>query len=291
MPNVKISVAEQMLCSATRLQIFRAGMPRSTGTGFYYAVEIDSGSAIHLLVTNKHVLGDGDHAAITMHVGEPPDGETIPASFRTFFIQLAGKRLDHPDPAVDLAAVMLGPTINGAIAEGTPPFYVTLTQNVIPSSDQWSKFDALEQVTMIGCPRGLFDESNNLPIARRGSTASHPAKKFQGKDEFLVDLACFPGSSGSPVFLHDRGGWFDRVENSFNIGGGRVLLLGVLYAGPTILNTGEIVLAHQPSFNVATTMHLGQVIRSSALQEFDRYITKSVQKRDIIPETRQTSAE
>lgn len=140
-----------------------------------------------------------------------------------------------------------------------------MNKSVIPASDDWQYFDAIEEVTMIGCPNGISDEVNNLPISRKGITASSLAKNYNGKPEFMVDMACFPGSSGSPVFVYDRNGYVDRKTGSYMVGSSRLLLVGILYAGPLITNTGTIVLGQTPTVQVAAMMHLGNVIKSSEI--------------------------
>ncbi len=44
---------------------------------------------------------------------------------------------------------------------------------------------------MIGYPNGIWDEANNMPIIRRGITATHPNFNYNGKPEFMIDAACF----------------------------------------------------------------------------------------------------
>ena len=58
---------------------------------------------------------------------------------------------------------------------------------------------------MIGYPIGLIDEYNNKPIVRKGITATTYNIDYNGKKEFLIDIACFPGSSGSPIFIRRDG--------------------------------------------------------------------------------------
>jgi hypothetical protein len=127
---------------------------------------------------------------------------------------------------------------------------------------------------MVGCPNGLFDASNNLPMFRKGITASHPAKNYQGRSEFVVDLACFPGSSGSPVFLYSTGANFDRSSGNYSLGNIRMFLLGVLYAGPTINQQGRIVLSKDPSVSISAMMHLGMVVKSTRILDFEDMVRK-----------------
>lgn len=86
---------------------------------------------------------------------------------------------------------MIGAALNLFQNLGKPLFFVTFNKGSLPPADQWNKFDAIERVTMVGCPRGLFDDINNMPIVRSGATATDIAKNFQGKNEFMVDMACF----------------------------------------------------------------------------------------------------
>lgn len=148
--------------------------------------------------------------------------------------------------------------------------------DIIPADDDWQFFDAIEDVTMVGCPRGLYDEVNNLPLVRRGITATSLANRYNGKDEFVVDMACFPGSSGSPIFLFNQNGYLDRKKNSMMMGSTRILLAGVLYAGPLITNQGEIVLGQAPRIEVASMMHLGYAVRSTALRAIDERVRRIV---------------
>lgn len=101
---------------------------------------------------------------------------------------------------------------------------------------------------MIGYPNGIWDAKNNLPIIRKGVTATHPAINFNGKSEFLTDIASFPGSSGSPVFLLNVGGYMDSQGNVF-MGTSRVKLLGVHYAGALHTATGDIKIVYSPTSN------------------------------------------
>ena len=68
------------------------------------------------------------------------------------------------------------------------------------------------QVTMVGYPSGLWDSKNNYPIVRQGNIATPPNVDFNGKEEFLIDIALYPGSSGSPVFLIDHISYIDQSE-------------------------------------------------------------------------------
>lgn len=275
-----MTLAEELLYSTVKIDRLRAGNKVGSGTGFFWTVPVAGGNEVSLLVTNKHVLEDCD--AITALCHEAVEGGAGPSGqiARAELTLPTGPAWQHSDVAVDLCAVPFGKILNQAVAAGKPLFLKTLSLDNLPSDDQWENFDSIEDVVMIGCPRGIYDEFNNLPIARRGITATPLGKLYGGREEFMVDMACFPGSSGSPVFLLDKGGHFDRSQNSFVLGQGRFFFVGILYAGPLITNQGEIVLSQQPRVEIAAMMHLGQVIRSSALRELDAEIQRHHGKPD-----------
>lgn len=126
---------------------------------------------------------------------------------------------------------------------------------------------------MIGYPNGLWDSVNNMPIVRRGSMATNISLDHNGKREFVIDAACFPGSSGSPVILFNKGGYTDKKGN-LNWGNGRLYLLGILYAGPQLTVTGEIKVVTVPNVQqkALSVSHipnnLGYIIKSNVILDF-----------------------
>jgi hypothetical protein len=144
----------------------------------------------------------------------------------------------------------------------------------IPTNEQWNSFSAADSLLMVGYPIGLADNVNNMPVFRRGIAATQPWLDYEGKKEFLVDMACFPGSSGSPVLYFDHGinlaagGGF-----TFTGGGPRMALLGIQYAAPVYTERGQIVVQPIPTRQdvfalTQMSIHLGHVIKSTCLLEF-----------------------
>lgn len=76
---------------------------------------------------------------------------------------------------------------------------------MIPNEEQIKQMDAIEPITFIGYPNGIWDSTNLLPVARRGTTASPIEVDFEGSPRFLIDASVFGGSSGSPVFILNQG--------------------------------------------------------------------------------------
>lgn len=125
-------------------------------------------------------------------------------------------------------------------------------------------------LTDAGYPIGLSDIYNHKPIIRKGITASHPKKNYKGKDEILVDMACFPGSSGSPVFIFNQGSYTVPEGLAF---GNRILLLGVLYGGPQFNAQGILTFHNLPNVPIPVVnipTNLGMIIKSNKILEFEK---------------------
>jgi hypothetical protein len=181
--------------------------------------------------------------------------------------------IPHPDPLVDLCVMPIAPLIAEAAGAGKTVFFITLDESILPTDAELGDLSALEDILMIGYPNGIWDATNNMPILRRGITATHPNIDYEGRKEFLIDAACFPGSSGSPVFLFNASGWTDRKGNTM-MGATRVKLLGLLYAGPQHTATGEVRVVNVPTQQRAVAIstipnNLGLVIKAVRLGEMD----------------------
>ena len=165
------------------------------------------------------------------------------------------------------------PIIQLAQHSGNPIFYKTFEVTHIPTKDQQKSIDAIEDIIMIVYPNGLWDEINNMPIMRKGTTATDITIDYNGRKEFMIDAACFPGSSGSPVVLCNPGTYRTRNGNT-NLGGSRFYLLGVLYAGPQLTVTGEIKIVTIPTAQQKPLAishipnNLGYVIKSERILDF-----------------------
>jgi hypothetical protein len=270
-----LTVAEQMLYSTVKLTALKGGVATSTGTGFFMELALRGDKMVPVIVTNKHVVKDSDQIVAVCHFanedGSKPSGRLVTCTIHT-----GTCIVNHPDSTVDLCVILIGDIMLQAQSNGTPLFLKRLVLDMIPADDDWQYFDAIEDVTMIGCPNGISDEVNNLPIVRRGITASSLNKDYNGKKEFMVDMACFPGSSGSPIFLYDKSGYLDRKQNSYVMGQTRLHLVGILYAGPLVTNTGQIILAQPPKVAVSAMMHLGNAIKASPLWAIDAEVRRLV---------------
>jgi hypothetical protein len=229
----------------------------SVGTGFYFYFEIES-EQIACIVTNKHVLEDTKNLYLFSQNNNP--------------LYIPNYNMPHPDPDVDLAIIPLASHMSGI-----NPKAHFLTVNDIPLDNK--NILPIEDIIMIGYPIGLWDEYNNLPVVRKGITATPYLVDYRSKKEFLIDMACFPGSSGSPIFLINEGAF--STSDSFIVGS-RFHFLGILYAGPTFNATGTIEQIAIPChttenyINTPIMMNLGYCIKSEKLNDFIPLIRKQL---------------
>lgn len=260
-----MSVAEQLCYSTIRIET-----DTGTGTGFYFQFELATDTKLPLLVTNWHVVEGAKQGKLILHLSDEnrkPNGRQLVHSISDF--QNAWRR--HPDGSLDLCAMPMGPVLNQAASAGLRPFYVSFDHGSTITDEELSELSALEDIVMIGYPNGIWDSANNMPVVRRGITATSPRLNYEGRPEFMIDAACFPGSSGSPVVLYNIGQVVTR--KGVQIGNNRVKLLGVLYAGPQYTATGELQVVNVPTQQRLVAFsripnNLGMVIKATKLRDF-----------------------
>ncbi len=97
-------------------------------------------------------------------------------------------------------------------------------------------------------------------------TATPVALDYQGVAAFLIDASVYPGSSGSPVFLLDKGTY--QTRDGATVVGSRFYLLGVLAAVHAQNIDAEVVQAAGPLIaRFQQALGLGIVFRVSALDD------------------------
>lgn len=201
-----------------------------SGTGFIYNVETGENQFASFVVTNKHVIEAAASAQVRFIAGKD-SAFTAPLLGQVKSVDVpdpANVFTGHPDDEIDVAVVPVTPWVNALHSSGEFVFYRGLTSGIALNSENVQALDALEEVTFVGYPNGLFDQVNFLPIARRGYTATPPSVDYGGKPTFLIDASVFPGSSGSPVLIAQTGSFAPRGGGL--VAGQRVMLLGVVAA-------------------------------------------------------------
>jgi hypothetical protein len=99
---------------------------------------------------------------------------------------------NHPSADVDLCATPIEPLRREAERLGKRIFFTTLSTAHVPDEQVLSELLALEPVTMIGYPIGLWDEVNkSTNRAPRNDGFSSPGR-FQSKTDRTCRHCCFP---------------------------------------------------------------------------------------------------
>jgi hypothetical protein len=264
----KLLPSEALAASTVRIECTVPG-GISTGTGFFFGFPYEGNQHIPAIVTNKHVVAGSTSVRFFLNEADASGQPILGKKLEVKLNGLEATWINHPLADVDLCAFPIGPLHGFADQQGKKLSYVTLSPGDIPTAADLRELQAMEDVIMIGYPNGIWDAQNNQPIIRRGVTATHPVLDYEGRKEFMIDAACFPGSSGSPVFLYSTGGYLSRDGNMM-MGAMRIKLLGVLYAGPMYNAKGEIVVMNQPVTPkpVAVSpipINLGMVIKASEI--------------------------
>ena len=238
------------------------------GTGFLYSFALPGGDVV-CLVSNRHILMDrpwieigfAQTTADGRRALQPANNIRVPAG--------ALPVLGHPDPKVDLAIMPIGPLIQDLQTRGLDPFILVLGEgNWIPN-DRAEALSVATDVVMVGFPNGLMDMANNLPVVRRGSLATPYRANYAGNRDFVVDIAAFGGSSGSPIFAFFNG--MEATPQGMHMGGQAFYLIGVLHSGPVLDAEGSIVAKPVPTQSVVITqqmIHLGYCAKIDLLADF-----------------------
>jgi hypothetical protein len=191
------TIGDQLISNTIKIQGFKDLKWRqpSSGSGFFlnYILERDT---IPVIVTNKHVIENSEIGVLKFNSrsGNLVNyGEIITMTLHNF------SKLWIKDPNEDLAILPLAPIIQAASLYHKQLFYISFTVNQLLNKENEKDLDAIEDVYMIGYPKGLSDTINNLPIVRKGITATPTYMKYNVKHHRLLDIPTYPASSGSKL--------------------------------------------------------------------------------------------
>ena len=276
-PLPQLTPTEQLMRATVRL--FNQGPSwQSWGTGFFFSLFQTSGFSVPVIVTNHHVVKDWDQCyfsfAARLPDGAPDNEKHIPVRIGGF-----GKYwIAHPD--ADLVVIPLAQILAQLNQNGQQPFWITLDQNLIPTEKELNELNAVEQILTVGFPGSLWDEAHNLPLFHRGYTATAPYIDFNGRKEFLIDIATWPGASGSPVLLYNDTPWMNRNGGTV-VGGVRAKLLGIVYAVAIQDVGGNVILQEAPTAAMTGTgtmkvpTNLGACIKAGRILEFEPLLVRN----------------
>lgn len=268
-----ISKTKNILDSTTALIETASESGKSRGTGFMLALQMKHDEIAPLLITNKHVMEGAKELTVKLSLSSPSDStQKIGIAKYTLKKGVDSIIFKHPDRDIDLAAINIAAVLQNLTDAGYAGHGTMFSEHDLVRSDDLDSLEQSETVVMIGYPTGLSDEKHNLPIVRQGTIASDPRIDFDGRRHFVIDCACFPGSSGSPVVLKEKQS-FSIEKGIATISRRPNKLIGVLYAGPTHTSKGKIVIKDIPSSledfaEVRHMINLGYVIPAKHILAF-----------------------
>ncbi len=269
------SIKEQLTHTTVRIE-----SEIGTGTGFFFNFDFE-GKKFPAIITNKHVVRGAKKGNIILKLKDKLGKWDVGKNYLVTIENFEDNWIFHPEDDVDLCFYPFGPVIHNMEERGFSPFYISLDESLLPKAEEERELEVLEDIAMVGYPNGIWDSVNNLPIVRTGVTATPFFSNYKGKAEFMIDAACFNGSSGSPVFLLNLGSYF--ANGVTNIGASRIKLLGILYAGPQPHARGEIKMEDIPKIEkpVAYTPipnNLGLVIKSRKILDLKKLIESKIKE-------------
>ena len=271
-----LSIAEQLCYITTRIITMDADKNTYVATGFFVSFSVEGEDEfLNVLVTNRHVVENAEEMVIWLNERDSDNNPIDSSMIQITITDAKSKFIYHPDKNIDLALYMILPTITDAEkALGRRIFYKSFTASSIITDEQSLELDAVEDVLMIGYPRGLWDEKNNRPIIRYGITATDPKVDYCGNREFMIDCACIHGSSGSPVLLYYKGVFCNKYGKETCYDSLKVILLGIQYAIPLRETEGRIVKTNTPTAEkedipvIGLPINLGYIVKAQCLFDF-----------------------
>lgn len=267
------SNTEKLMYTTVRLE----ASDGSSGTGFFYNFEVD-GNIVPVIITNQHVVNYDQLPTMSFYLhlyddnGNPGSNYKVTVKTQWYF-----------HSSKDLCFCYINPIFEQVKKNtGKAVFYIGIDNSLVATQEMLNSLSAQEEVSMVGYPIGLWDQRNNLPIFRRGFTSAHPAIDFNEENIGLVDMACFPGSSGSPIFINNEGSYTNKKGTVYI--SNRFIFLGVLFAGPTYAADGQVITQTIPTAigkgisQTKVMANLGYYIKAAAIKDFERQVAVDLKK-------------
>jgi len=221
------TIAEQLFFTTVRIDTVAMNGAHGSGTGFFFSHKVGD-QTYPFVVTNKHVVMGMREGALSF-LQRRESLPTLGNGFRLGIQDWAQAWFGHPSPDIDIAICPFAPLETHIKQQhNVDIFYRLVSSDLIPTPEQIAELDAVESVTFVGYPNGIWDSKNLLPVARRGTTASPIEVDFEGTPRFLVDASVFGGSSGSPVFILNQGTY--ARKDGGTVVGSRFHFVGVIAA-------------------------------------------------------------
>lgn len=229
--------SEQLLYQTIRIEC-----SGNCGTGFIFGFKIGDDEYIPVILTNKHVVDNLERNSVKFWLHTKDSDGNVKKDIIRYDWDC--EWIFHPDENIDLCCSLFMPMVNEAKLNGTDVFFTTCTEDLVPDDSDLTEMQTVNDILMVGYPNGLYDPQNYLPLIRKGITASHPALDFGDESIGVLDIGCFDGSSGSPIYTYP--GLYDyKKSTGISIGSARTFLLGIFFGGASE-NVDGVVSARKP---------------------------------------------
>jgi len=273
------TIAEQLFFTTVRIDTITPTDEKGAGTGFFFSYKFNE-TQYPFIVTNKHVVMGMKEGRFSFLKGK----DELPTLGDGFNLAIGAEDwqkmwFGHPDQSIDIAICPFLPLAEFVKKQhGAELFCRYVEAAMIPTAEQLKELDALEPVTFIGYPNGIWDSKNLLPVARRGTTATPIEVDFEGTPRFLIDASVFGGSSGSPVFILNHGSW--APKNGGLTIGSRLYFVGVIAAVYFRTHLNQIIAVPiptqvRPMAQQQEMIDLGIVFKANTVVETVKELLKS----------------
>lgn len=236
-------------------------------TGFWYATNIDDKQVFGVL-TAKHCFENYSSAVLKLCRADYLTGKPLDKLACDIFLstEVLDKWLVN-DKNEDICFVILQVNNVPTTKLIKQPFLIPITDEIFLDIKKANDFFLAQDVVMIGYPQGIYDDVNNKAVLRKGIISTPIKIDFKGKPEFLIDISCHKGSSGSPVFILDKDTY---MEDNAILPGPRLLFLGIFIGGwEEITDSGTIVDANFDgeckTISIKIPNNLGYVVKNSCI--------------------------
>lgn len=166
-------------------------------TGLYYKTQKD-GEDIYLIISNKHFFEGKNKFEFSMPFVDN-NGEEYTITYKITI-----------DPAIhptyDIGAICITDAVYNLTEKYSLKNKFIEKEDLLNISQQ--TIGSIEEALMIGYPFGLKSDNSTMPLIRHGIISTPLYFKYEGREEFLVDILCFKGSSGSPIFINKNNRYY-----------------------------------------------------------------------------------
>lgn len=166
--------------------------------GFLTNTEEDPTKRLYrtFLVTNRHVF----EGKTKVHLRFDTDDGNIKIFEQNLFFENGDPQwLAHPDKAVDIALLVVSPSV--LQQHNIQPFFITEELFGYASKFEEIGIAVGDDAYAIGFPMGIAGEEQNHPCVKAALISRIDKEILKVRKAFIVDSSIFPGNSGGPVIL------------------------------------------------------------------------------------------